>query len=91
MISKVHIKNPNPHRLSVLVGDRVIETLSPFDNFGFIRSDEMRLVYAGKKAIVGIEIEGGDDDGEQWVQAIGREPVRIDPSLAESSLGPVGF
>lgn len=81
-ITLVRITNPNPHPLQVWIGGRLQHVLPPKETIGCILTADFRVRYNGKvDAIIVVQAEGGDWDGEEWMQVIkvNGGPVALDP------------
>lgn len=85
LVALIRITNPNPSPIEVVLGKKtVVESIKPRESVTWILSAGLRLRYTkprpkDKPALAVLSVEGGTFDGEEWVQAIGDDPVHPHP------------
>ncbi len=78
----VQITNPNPHPLIVWRGAVLQDTVLARHALTTPLTDDLRLSYEGKRALVVLQVDGDDLSAEEWVQRVGPSPVPVSPDLA---------
>lgn len=74
--------NPNPHPLLVWQGMRLVEVLKKQQEITVVVTSELELSSEGKRSLVVFQAEGGDWNGEEWVQEITRRRAKPHPDEA---------